>query len=239
MVLDTLQFVFQYFITIAVAISPLAVVALFVSMTSFYTPKERIQTARMGCLVAFVVIEFFAIFGRKIFELFGISIGSFYVAGGLLIFLVGLDMLRAQDSDVHITEGEVKELKNSAKQKNDISITPFGIPIVAGPCLITNAIAQQMKASNWMESVGGFITLALVIVALYFLLILSARGAKWLTPTILKLSYRLSGLILAALAIEMIVSGIKSKDLGLFPERPQVAQVVSLATISAEQSMAS
>jgi multiple antibiotic resistance protein len=178
----------------------------------------------MGCLVALGVVEFFAIFGKKIFEFFGVSMGSFYVAGGILIFLVGLDMLRAQDSDEHVTEEELKEAKATAKKKGDIAITPLGIPLIAGPCFITNTIAQQAKASNCVEFVGGLVAVALVVGALYLLLATSARGAKWLTPTILKLSYRLSGLILAAIAVEMLITGIKSKDLGLWTEAP-IAQM--------------
>ncbi len=217
MILDTLQFVLHYFVTMFVVISPLAIVAMFVSMTASYTVKERLQTAKMGCKVALSLMAFFALAGKKIFEFFGISMGSFYIAGGVLIFLVGLDMLRAQDSDTQITSDELEESKVAVKNKEDISITPLGIPIIAGPCCITNTIAQQAKASNWLEFIGGFVAVGLVVYALYLLLIISARGAKWLTPTILRLSYRLSGLILAALAVEMFVSGVKSEDLNLWP----------------------
>lgn len=225
-ILDTIQFVLQYFMTMFVIISPLAIVALFVSMTAMHTVKERLRTARMGCLVAFFVMAFFALAGRKIFEFFGISIGSFYIAGGVLIFLVGLDMLRAQDSDTRVTEDEVKESKAAVKNKEDISITPLGIPVIAGPCCITNTIAQQAKAVNWLEFVSGFVAIALVVYVLYVCLVVSARGAKWLTPTILRLSYRLSGLILAALAVEMFITGIKSEDLGLWSQKQAAAQVV-------------
>ncbi|MDR0715687.1 MAG: MarC family protein [Puniceicoccales bacterium] len=225
---STISFVFRYFVTMAVIMSLPAVVALFVSMTSFYSIKERIRAARVGCLVALTVIEFFAMFGVKIFGLFGISMGSFYVAGGVLILLIGLDMLRAQDSDDHITEEELKESKSIAKKKGDISITPLGVPIIVGPCAITGTIAQQAKAANCMEFTGGLIALVLVIGLLYGCLVLSSHGAKWLTPAVIKLTYRLTGLILAAMAFEMIITGIKSKDFGLFPEKPQIIQVISV-----------
>jgi multiple antibiotic resistance protein len=239
MILNTIHFILQYFVTMFVVTTPLAIIALFVSMTSPYTMKERMQTARLGCFVALGVVEFFALFGKKIFEFFGVSMGSFYIAGGILIFAVGFDMLRAQDSSEQITEEEVKDAKATAKKKGDIAITPLGIPIIAGPCFITNTIAQQAKASNGLEFIGGLFALVLVVGALYALLVLSARGTKWLTPTILKLSYRLSGLILAAIAVEMFVAGIKSRELGLLQqEATPVAQVEIVGTHSIEQGVA-
>jgi multiple antibiotic resistance protein len=239
MIIDTIRFVLQYFVTMFIVITPLAILALFVSMTAPYTVKERLQAARMSCVVALGVVEFFALFGKKIFEFFGVSMGSFYVAGGILIFLVGLDMLRAQDSSEQITEEEVEEAKVTAKKKGDIAITPLGIPIIAGPCFITNTIAQQAKASNWLEFIGGLVALVFVIGAVYGLFVLSARGARWLTPTVLKLSYRLSGLILAAIAIEMLIAGIKSEELGLWSgSRSPVAQVEVIGIDSVEQGVA-
>ena len=214
MILDAVQFVLQYFVTMFVVISPLAIIALFVSMTAAYSFEERIQTAKTGCKVAFAVMVFFALAGEKIFEFFGISMGSFYIAGGVLVFLVGLDMLRAQDSSTQVTSDEIEESKTAVKNKEDISITPLGIPMIAGPCCITNTIAQQAKAGNWCEFIGGLIAIALVIYVLYLCLSISSRGAKWLTPTILRLSYRLSGLILAALAVEMFITGVKSYEFG-------------------------
>jgi multiple antibiotic resistance protein len=184
--------------------------------------------------VAFGVVEFFAIFGKKIFEFFGVSMGSFYVAGGALIFLIGIDMLRAQDSEEHVTEGELQEAKATAKKKGDIAITPLGIPLIAGPCFITNTIAQQAKASNLAEFVGGLVAVAFVVGALYLLLAASARGAKWLTPAVLKLSYRLSGLILAAIAVEMLITGIKSEELGLWPKASVARVKVAMNANSAE-----
>jgi multiple antibiotic resistance protein len=211
-----------------VVMVPLAIVALFVSMTSSYSVEERLRTAKTSCLVALGVVEFFVVFGGKIFEFFGISVGSFCIAGGVLIFLLGLEMLRAQNPDECVTEGELNDSKAPAKKKKDIAITPLGVPLIGGPCVITNAIAQQAKASNWLEFIGGGVAVALVIWVLYLLLAMSSRGAKWLTPIILKLSYRLSGLILAALAVEMFINGIKSEDLGLWPKQSQVSQVAAV-----------
>ncbi|MDE6432578.1 MAG: MarC family protein [Opitutales bacterium] len=219
--MEAIQFFLQYFMTIFVVISPLAIMALFICMTASYTVPERIKSAKMGCKVGGALLVFFAITGKKIFEFFGISMGSFYIAGGILIFLIGLSMLRSQDADTQTDDG-ANNGKKVSKVKEDISITPLGVPFIAGPACITTAIAQQARATNWVEWTCGLVALLLVIYVLYWLLVISARGAKWLTPTVLRLSYRLSGLILAALAIEMIITGIKSDDLGLWSCNDQV-----------------
>jgi multiple antibiotic resistance protein len=227
MFLETLQFVFPYFITLLVVCNPFAVIALFLSMTSSYTAKERLKISKTCCLVAFGILEFFALTGKKIFEFFGISIGSFYIAGGILIFLVGLDMLRGQDPSDDIIEDKSKESKGAAGKKKDIAITPLGIPLIAGPCCIANTIAQQTRASNYFEWGGGLIAVALVMGMMYLFLAMSSRGTKWLTPTVLKLGYRLSGLILAALAVEMIISGLRTKEIGLMPEQREIARIIT------------
>jgi multiple antibiotic resistance protein len=219
--------IIQFFVTLIVVTNPIAIVALFVSMTSSYTVKEREAAVKTACLVALGVIEFFALTGKKIFEFFGISIGSFYIAGGVLIFLVGLDMLRGPISDENVAENDGKQPKGAAGQRRDIAITPLGVPLIAGPCCIANTIIQQTKVSSYLEWIGGLFIVALVVGLIYTLLIISSRGAKWLTPTVLKLSYRLSGLILAALAVEMIIGGLRTKEIGLIPERKEVAQIIA------------
>jgi multiple antibiotic resistance protein len=123
----------QFFVTLLIVTNPIAIAALFVSMTSSYTVQERIATVRTACLIALGVLEFFVLTGKKMFEFFGISIGSFYIAGGVLIFLMGLDMLRGPIPGESITENEVEKSGSAAGQRRDIAITPLGVPLIAGP----------------------------------------------------------------------------------------------------------
>jgi multiple antibiotic resistance protein len=221
--LDCIKFFLRYFTTLFLAIGPFAIIALFVSMTAPFKHEERIRTAKISSCVAYGTMLFFALTGRKIFEFLGITVGAFYVAGGIIIFVVGLAMLRSEDSD---------EAASSVKQQNaqqaDIAITPFGIPIICGPCAITTTIALQNQACGFGQWVAGLLAVSFVLALLYLCLIGSAHGAKWLTPMVLKLSYRLSGLILAAVAVQMVISGLRNEELGVIKPLQNQAIVKSI-----------
>ncbi|MDR3144117.1 MAG: MarC family protein [Puniceicoccales bacterium] len=210
-----IQYFIMYFTRLFVIISPLAIVALFVSMTGNSTMNGRIRTAKVGSLVAYVTMLFFAIAGQEIFIFLGITMGAFYIAGGIIIMLIGLSMLRAEDPEESVSQDEINEVVETRVKGPDIAITPFGIPIICGPSCITALITLQDQAHGFFQNIVGLAALTAVAAALYLLLIFSARGTKWLTPAVLRLSYRLSGLILAALAVQMIITGIKHDDVGL------------------------
>lgn len=221
-----LQYFLQYFTKLFVVISPLAIIALFVSMTAPFTPKERIKTAKVGTAVAYGTMLFFALTGKAMFEFLGITMGAFYIAGGIIIFLIGLSMLRTEEAEETITEEEIQAGTSTKQNKVDISITPFGIPIICGPGCITAVVTLQSQANGVGQYLIGLLAVTSVAGLLYCLLFLSAKGAGWLTPTILKLSYRLSGLILAALAVQMIVTGMRHSDIAILSERPAIVENV-------------
>jgi small neutral amino acid transporter SnatA (MarC family) len=141
------------------------------------------------------------------------------------MFFVGLEMLRAQTPDEQIAEWALEDSKAAEEKKGDIAITPLGVPFIGGACVIKIPNAQQARASTWFELLGGLGTVVFVVWVFYLRLAMSSHSTKWLSPTVLKLSYRLSGLILADLAIEMFVNGIKSDDLGLWPKQSQIAAI--------------
>ena len=118
--ISCLQYFLQYFTKLFVVISPLAIIALFVSMTAPFTPTERIRTAKIGTAVAYGTMLFFALTGQKIFEFLGITIGAFYIAGGVIIFLIGLSMLRTEEAEETITEEEIKAGTSTKQKKIDI-----------------------------------------------------------------------------------------------------------------------
>ncbi|MDR1401574.1 MAG: MarC family protein [Puniceicoccales bacterium] len=220
-----IEYFIRYFTQLFFVISPFAIVALFISMTGPFTSKERIHTANIGSAVAYGTMLFFAITGQKIFEFLGITIGSLYIGGGIIILLIGLAMLRTEEPEETVTQEEIDAGTSTKKNKIDISITPFGIPIICGPACITQVIALQSQANGLVENVIGICALTLVSLALYALLVFSTRGAKWLTPTVLKLSYRLSGLVLAALAVQMIIAGLRHSDIGILEPIIEIVKV--------------
>jgi multiple antibiotic resistance protein len=214
--MNCFQYFIGYFTKLFVVISPLAIIALFVSMTAHYTVSRRIRTAKVGSIVAYFTMLFFAIFGQEIFIFLGITMGAFNIAGGTILLLMGLSMLRAEDpEEPPVSKDEISAVAKEKPGGYDIAITPFGIPIICGPGCITTVITLQDEAHGFLQNVCGLAALTVVGIVLYSLLVFSAHGTKWLTPMVLKLSYRLSGIVLVALAMQMILTGIKHNDGGL------------------------
>jgi multiple antibiotic resistance protein len=225
---DCFRFFIQYFTRLFIIISPLATIALYVAMTAPFPVKERLRVARTGSIVAYCAMIFFALTGRSLFEFLGITMGAFYIAGGAIIFLVGVMML-GSDGDEGM-ESDAAKVEKSKGGKIDIAITPFGIPMICGPCCITGTITFQHEAVGVMQYISGLLAVTAVSVALYVVLIGCAHGAKWLTKPVLKLSYKLSGLILAALAVQMIVTGLRHEELQVLAPMKQHSDVVATET---------
>ncbi|MDR2779443.1 MAG: MarC family protein [Puniceicoccales bacterium] len=211
--LGYVQYLVQYFSRLFIISCPLAIIALFVSMTAPYTLAERIRAAKVGVSVAYGTVLFFSIVGEKFFEFLGITMGAFYITGGVILAMLGVSMLNSDDmdNDKAASKGDTK------KNKVDISVTPLGIPIICGPACITATIALQSQAEGFVQNVVGMIAITLVFGVLYLLLVFSAKGTKWLTPMVLKLSFKLSGLIIASLGVQMIFSGLRHADLQALP----------------------
>jgi len=192
------------FIRITMAMSPLATVAVFISMTPDYTPERRIKTVEVSCMVAMGILLFFAITGEALLSMLGITIDAFRIAGGILLFVIGLEMLRAREPDEQISSEE----KNISLKTRDISIIPVASPMIAGPGCISTAIMCANEGSPIIGKLQVSVSIVGSIVLLYFLMQITCRGSKWLTPMILKLSYRLSGLVVSAMGVQFVVIGI-------------------------------
>ncbi|MDR0742516.1 MAG: MarC family protein [Puniceicoccales bacterium] len=224
--LGHIQYLVQYFSRLFIISCPLAIIALFVSMTAPYTSAERVRAAKVGTSVACGTALFFAIVGEEFFEFLGVTMGSFYISGGIILTLLGISMLNSNDMDNSNDQDQTTGKESTKKNKVDISITPLGIPIICGPACITATIVLQSQAEGFVQNVVGLIAITLVFGVLYLLLVSSAKGTKWLTPMILKLSFKLSGLIIVTLGIQMIFSGLRQADLQVLKPLKSVTQVV-------------
>jgi len=198
------------FSSLFVIVDPVATVPAFLAMTTRDT-AQRLRMARVACMVAIGILAGFALIGRWLFSLLGITLAAVQVAGALVLLLVSLDMLRAQRSPVQETAAETAE----AAMKDDIAITPLAVPMLAGPAAISTVILLDAQAASW--AYGGVLLacVALVGLASYAILALGASGAKWMTPLAEKIITRLMGLLLAALAIQFLFNGLKGEG-GLF-----------------------
>jgi len=193
--------------------NPFGNVAIFLSVTSDRDAAERRNIALMTAAAVLITLLVAAALGQQILALFGISVGSFRIAGGLIILLLALAMLHARPSPFHHSAAEEQD----GKAKDNPAIFPLAIPIIAGPGSMATVILYTQHA----RGVAGWGTIGLVIVLLcgVLLVALSAAGrmATFLGATGIKVLTRLMGMILAAIAIEMMAGGLSE----LFPQLHQ------------------
>jgi multiple antibiotic resistance protein len=186
-------------------INPLGAVPTFFAMTPENTEAERLKMARTACITATGVLIVFAASGNTLFRFFGITIPAFQMAGGLVLLLVSLDSLRAKRSAVQETEEE----KAEGVAKTDVSITPLAIPMLSGPGAITTAILLQSKAKTLVYDGILLLLFLLVGAACYLIFRVAIKKATKINPIIMNITTRLMGLILAAIAMQFIIDGVK------------------------------
>jgi multiple antibiotic resistance protein len=189
-------------------VGPVSASAVFLAMTPENTEVERIRTARLACLVATGVLFFFAISGELLFKAIGITVPAFQVAGGLLLFTIAMDLLRAQESPTKLTAEE----KHEGANKEEIAVTPLGVPLLAGPGAISTVILLNNRADYWYEKLYLYFCISAVMFVSFLILQVAAKGARRLSPLFLKVSNRLMGLLLAAIAVQFVFNGIKSAE---------------------------
>lgn len=204
-------------------VDPVGVVPIFLAMTAGDSAEKIRSTARRACTVACALLLFFALFGGVIFKVFGISLGAFRVAGGILLLITALDMLRARPSETRTTPGETQE----GVSKEDVALVPLAMPLLAGPGAIATAMVLMARGGDDLRSALPVLA-AIVITFVTSYLVLRAAG---LVQRVLKQSgvailERVMGLILAAIAVQFIADG--GKD--LLREPPAVPQRTSEAT---------
>lgn len=187
-----------------VIVDPIAVVPTFLAITQNDTPQQRIRMARLACGIMVLVLLAFAILGERILTFLGIQLPAFQIAGGLVLLLIALDMLRAQRSRVQ----ETKEETAAAAAKDDIAVTPLAIPMLSGPGAISTAILLNNRAESFMQEVLLCVAILIVGVVTYVVLHLSSHGARWLNPIVMRITTRIMGLLLAAVAFQFIVNAL-------------------------------
>ena len=197
-----------------VIIDPIATVPAFLAMTPAETPEGRVRMARLACQVAAGLLIVFALLGRWLFHFLGITIPAFQMAGSVVLLMIALDMLKAERSKAQETEAEVE----AGTAKADIAVTPLAVPMLAGPGAISTVILLQAKAEgSWGKQAILVLAILAVAAASYLIFTVSARGAKWLSPILLRVTTRIMGLLLAAIAMQFLLNALKELKLVSFP----------------------
>lgn len=192
-------------------VDPFAAIPAFLAITENAEPARRKRMARKGAFTCFIVLTGFALGGQLLFKMFGITLPAFEVAGGLILLLIGLDMLEAKRSPTQEATGDTEE----ASHKEDAGIVPLGIPMLAGPGAISSVmvlVGQVPSLWHWeMGAILGSITLTSLLS--YWVLAGAGRVRQVMGETGIRILVRIMGLLLVALAMQFFVNGLT--DLGL------------------------
>jgi len=200
---ELLTFGLLAFTSFFTLINPLGTMPIFMTMTAELDKKARTKIAYKASLTAFITIVIFAFIGQVLFKFFGISVNSFRIVGGIIFFLMGMDMLQARLGKVKVKESEVK------KYTNDISITPLAIPMIAGPGSLTNAIVLMEDATSALKKIVLVASVFVVMLLTYLILFSSSKIIKLLGETGNNVLMRIMGLIVMVIAVEFFFSGLK------------------------------
>ncbi len=192
-------------------VNPIGVIPFFIHFTQNFSSEQRQRTMRISAFAAFTVIAVSAMAGLKVIEFFGISIASFQVGGGTLLLISAMSMLNAQPAESKpsdVTEGDQK-----VNAGDSIAVVPLTIPLLTGPATISTMVIYAQRSTQWWEQAALVGYGVVVGLATWLAFKASGRIAKLLGTTGINVMTRLMGLILAALAVEIMAEGLTQ----LFP----------------------
>jgi multiple antibiotic resistance protein len=199
----------RFFVAILVILNPFAVIPVFLSLTANHGPAERRRAVLIATVAVFVVLVMAALFGDAMLAVLGTSLPSFRVGGGIVLLLMALSMLRAQPDNMRTTPAE----RAVAERSESVAVVPIAIPLLAGPGSISTVIIEMHRAGATYHLLWVVLVLLLVSLLLWLVLRLATPIGKALGPIGLNILNRLFGLILSAIAVEIMANGLRE----LFP----------------------
>ncbi|HEY3445151.1 MAG TPA: MarC family protein [Myxococcales bacterium] len=200
---DFLSYSLVAFSAIFFVIDPLGLVPIYVAITSRDPPEKRRKMARRATLVAFCLLSFFAVFGSLLFKVFGITLSAFKIAGGILLLITAIDMLRAQPSRTRSSPEETEE----SDAKEDVAIVPLAMPLLAGPGAIATVMVVAGRGKDWLHLIPVLLSIGLTCAIAYALLRVASRIQKLFGHGGIAVLERVMGLLLAAIAVQFISDG--------------------------------
>ncbi len=200
------------FISILFLVDPPGTVPAFISLTATQSPQRRRKTALVASVTATLTLAGFAAVGNVVFRVLGLTLPAFQIAGGLILFLVALDMIRAQRS----TQEAPDELTEGA-EADDVAIAPLAIPMLAGPAALSTVAVLMAQAEYAAQVTLVFLAIALTGLVCYITLRLAEPIQKRLGKTGIHILSRILGLVLAGIAVQFVLNGLKAAD--ILPQR--------------------
>ena len=207
---EHLQFLLLAFSSVFFIVDPIATIPTFLALTTHTELSERRHLAKRAAWTCFLVLSGFALGGTLIFKMFGITLPAFRIAGGLIIILIGLDMVQARRSQTKETPSETLE----AMAKDDVGIIPLGVPMLAGPGSISTVMALMAQSASWQHSALIIAVLALTAFLSYWILAAADRVGRRMGETGIHVLTRFMGLLLMAIAVQFILTGLTAAGFG-------------------------
>ena len=202
--MELLQFALITFTSVLFIVDPIAVIPTYLVITRDEAPVQRRRTALRACIAAALRLIAFGLAGRFIFQILGITMSAFRVAGGAILWIVAMDMLQAkrstQESTPEIEEGTAKE---------DVAITPLAMPMLAGPGAISTIMVLAGQARTVGQSVVVYLSIVLTALVCWLTLRIGERLMARMGQTGIRVMTRIMGLLLAAIAVQFVITGTK------------------------------
>jgi multiple antibiotic resistance protein len=183
-------------------LSPFATAPTFLALTEDETAAQQISMAARACALALVLLVLFSLIGAQILSAFRITVPAFQIAGGLVVLRVAFQLLNGERTRLTPVEHD------EAESKPDITVTPLTFPILCGPATLSTGIVLGAQASG----LGDRVTLVVVIMLIYAMtfgfLLAAVRSSRLISPLVLRVLGRLMGMLLAAVAVQFILTGL-------------------------------
>jgi multiple antibiotic resistance protein len=200
-----LSFALTAVASILFVVDPPGALPAYLAMTEGDDDAKRRHTARTAALAASLVLAAFAAAGPRLFGLLGLTMPAFQIAGGLILFVVALDMMRAQrttrEGPGEVSEGRVKE---------DVAITPLAVPLLAGPAALSTVATLMSQAPGWAEVSVVYLAIAVTGAVTYTTLRLAEPLFRLLGRTGIQVLGRILGLVLAGIAVQFVLNGLRA-----------------------------
>jgi multiple antibiotic resistance protein len=185
--------------------NPIGNMPIFLGLVEGIDKTEQKKIARKSVVLAFIIIAAFSIFGSIIFEAFGITLPAFQIGGGVLIFIVGYQLLHGKESSMHHpSEGE----NDKDSSVEDIAISPLAIPILAGPGTISTAMNFVGESSKILNITVVIIVFGLICFITYLCFVFGEKILSHMKKGVVKVITRLMGLIITIISVQMVIAGI-------------------------------
>tara|TARA_Y100001970_G_scaffold218479_1_gene267925 strand:+ start:741 stop:1379 length:639 start_codon:yes stop_codon:yes gene_type:complete len=199
-----MDFLILSIVSIITLINPVGIIPTYLNIIESFDQKDQRDITLKACIVAFILLIIFAIMGTFIFNFFNLTIYAFKIVGGILFFRIGLNMVESKVSRIKSTPQEEKE----AMDKDDITYTPLGIPLIAGPGAITSVMILSENIITLQQKILFVLAIAICVIITYIILSASKKMSQMIGTTGIRIIQRVMGIILMAIAVQLIFSGL-------------------------------